>query len=297
MKRTLLVITLILASAVSAQQKPADPGQAIVAVVNGETITRAKLDALYSKLTAQMRAQYDRVGGKRAFLDNYVGKRLLVQEAIKSNFDDRTNVKAAIEAARESALFDSYVRDVIAAEIVTDADMRKHYESNAATYHTAETMKARHIIVLFKDKTREQAFEKITAALNEIRAGLKGKSPELTSSVFQQAAAKYSEDGTRTQGGDLGWLKKGANDARFEAAAAKLKVGEVSEPVESSFGLHLILIEGRRPASTAPFDSVRDDIRQTLMNEKMAEVMTAVQRITGELRRASKVAIYSENID
>jgi peptidyl-prolyl cis-trans isomerase C len=298
MKRTLLaVLTLTSAIAAFAQEKPADPSQRIVAVVNSETITKAKLDALYNRLPAQMRAQYDKTGGKMAFLDNYVAKRLLVQEAMKTNLEERPHVKAALEAARESALFDQYVRDVIAADIVTDAAMKAYYQANASRFATPEAVKARHIVVLFQGKTKEQAQAKINAALNEIRGNLRGKTPDAAVNVFRQVAEKYSEDSTREQGGELGWFNKGVMDANFEAVAFQLQPGLVSGVVETAFGYHVILAEGRRPPGTTPFDQVRNDIREILLSEKMGEVMTAVQKTTAELRRASKVAIFRENID
>ena len=120
----LVLIALLAAAAATAQQPaPADGSQKIVATINGEKITRAKLDALYSNIPAPTRAQYEQAGGKKVFLDNYVAKRLLVQEAMKKSFDERPEVKLAMDAARESALFDRYVRDVVASSIVSGRPM------------------------------------------------------------------------------------------------------------------------------------------------------------------------------
>ena len=106
MPRIITVLVLTLIATVAVAQQPAKEAEKIVATVNGEVITKAKLDMLYANMNSQMRAQYDRAGGKMAFLDNYVAKRLLLQEAAKSGFDQRPEVQAAAEAAKESALFD-----------------------------------------------------------------------------------------------------------------------------------------------------------------------------------------------
>jgi peptidyl-prolyl cis-trans isomerase C len=296
MNRILMLALTLAVAAIAAAQQPADPAQTVVAVINGETIARAKLDTLYNRLSPQMRAQYEQSGGKRAFLDNYVAKRLLVQEAMKANIEQQPQVKAALEAARESVLFDQYVREVIGSEIVTEADIKKYYTDRPRDFVTPEQIKARHIVVLFQGRTKEQALDKIKQAMTEIRA-VGPASPEVPIGRFAQAAEKYSEDGTKTQGGDLGWFAAGTMDAKFEDVAFRLKPGTMSGIVETQFGYHLILLEAKREAGTQSFEEVRTAIRETLLNEKMAAVMTAVQRVTGELRRASKVSIYQENLD
>src|SRR5688572_6175897 len=100
-------------------------GDAVVASVNGETITRAKLDFLWERAGTQTRARYDKNGGgKMGFLENYIKKRLMLQEAFKKSFQDQPATKAELEAAEESALFDLYIRDVVATPIVSEAAIR-----------------------------------------------------------------------------------------------------------------------------------------------------------------------------
>src|SRR5258708_6912045 len=78
MRKLISALPFLIATAAFAQQNNA---QKVVAVVNGETITAQKLDQLYARMGAQMRKQYEKAGGKMAFLDNYIKKRLLIQEA------------------------------------------------------------------------------------------------------------------------------------------------------------------------------------------------------------------------
>src|SRR5205085_4252894 len=103
MKRLIALVITVAALPLAAQQlaqqaaqsaapaiMAAKPSSAkIVATINGENITQEKLDALYARLGAQMRDQYDKNGGKQAFLENYLRKRLMVQEALKVGFDKR----------------------------------------------------------------------------------------------------------------------------------------------------------------------------------------------------------------
>lgn len=293
----------------AAQTAPApaqDPGQKIVATVNGETITAAKLDALYERLGAQMRQQYEKSGGKMAFLDNYVKKRLMIQEALKVGFDKRPDVQAELEAAKESALFDRYVRDVVAAQHVTEAAAKKFYEENRDQFAYAESVKVRHIVIGVSEvgprrKTKEQARAAITALFADLRqyAPKPGATPaevQLFLNRFGEMARQHSEDGTAQEGGVLGWVEKASLDPGFGEAAFAMNKGTLSGVVESGFGFHLIFVEDKRPAGHEPFDEVKNSIKEFLMAQHAADVMASVNSLTNELRRNSKVAMYPENV-
>jgi parvulin-like peptidyl-prolyl isomerase len=318
MKGSLLLgLTLVAALPLAAQQQTAAPAAAtapaaagdaksVVAIVNGETITRAKLDQLYSRLGSQMRAQYEKTGGKGQFLENYLRKRLLVQEALKTGFDKRPDVVAEMDAAKESALFDRYVRDVVAAPIVTDAAVRKYYDEHLEDFGVAEKVKVRHIIITANESgprphTREQALEIIRVVAAELHQYRPlDDSPghvQVFLNRFAEAARKYSEDPTGASGGDLGWVERGVFDAKFEEAAFNIRPGVLSGVVETPFGFHLIFVEGKKPASTEPFDEAKSAIKEYLMAQNAAGVVETVNKLTNELRSASKVSVFPENLN
>jgi peptidyl-prolyl cis-trans isomerase C len=305
------VLAVFAASALVAQQQPAapaavppqEPGQKIVAVVNGETITRAKLDALYERLGAQMRAQYENTGGKAAFLDNYVRKRLVLQEAIKSGFDKRPDVLLEVEAAKESALFDRYVRDVVAAEHVTESAIKKFYEENGAQFMRPERMRVRHIVMRVPAPDRKgEVLTRITNVFAELRGhaikpGATANEIQLFSNRFSEAARKYSEDAAAPEGGDLGWVTAETGlDAKFFEAMSHIQRGMMSGVVETQFGYHLIFVEDKQPAAREPFEAAKPAIREFLMAQHGADVLGQVNRLTNELRTRSNVAMYPENL-
>ena len=113
---------------------------------------------------------------------------------------------------------------------------------------------------------------------------------------FAEEAKKYSEDGSAPDGGALGWMARGALDSKFEEVAFALEPGTVSPVVETRYGFHLILVEGKRPASTRPFDEVRRDIREQLQSQHMTEIMSAVTKLSNELKGDSKIAAFPENL-
>ena len=294
-------------AATTPTQAAAD-AQRPVATVNGETITLARLDQLWSRLSQQMRTSYEANGGKAAFLDNYVGKRLVLQEAVKGGFDKRPEVQGDMQSAAEGALFTRYISDVVASNIVTDAEIKKYYDDHTSEFQVPETAKVRHIIIIPngagpRPKTKEQALELIKQVSTELHQqnampGVDDATRQrLVVAHFVEAARKYSEDGAAPNGGDLGWVAKGSGlDPDFEAAAFKLPIGVLSGIVESTYGYHLILVEGKKAAGVQDFDAVRSQIRENLLAAHSTDIVEAVGRLTRELRGASKVAVYPENI-
>jgi peptidyl-prolyl cis-trans isomerase C len=310
MKNFFAVVAALAALPLFAQATaPADPGQRPVAVINGETITAARLDQLYNRLGTQMRGQYENSGGKSAFLENYLRKRLVVQEAIKHSFDQKPDVKADMQASAEATLFDRYVRDVISAPIMTEAELRKFYDENPKNFVIPEKVKVRHIIIAPMEagpnrKTKAEAQERIQAIAAELHQEdvyPAGTSNETIMRVrlqhFADAAKKYSEDGSAEKGGDLGWVNQGVLDPKFEDAAFNLKAGLISGIIETKFGFHLILVEDRKPVGTQTYEQAKEQIREYLMTQHATEVVEAVSRLTNELRGSSKIAVFPENIN
>ena len=296
------LILLVAIPAVAQQPAPTDESQKPVAVVNGEVITKAKLDSLYANIPAQMRLQYEKTGGKKAYLDNYVSKRLMIQEALKTSYDQRPEVKLVTEAARESALFDRYIRDVVASNVITEADIRKYYDEHMNDYRTPERVEVRHIVVSWKDRTKEEARRRAEQALAELmpyRIAPNANTDagrQMLSARFADAARRFSEDGVAQEGGYLGWAGRGQYDKGFEDAAFGMKAGTMSGIIETPYGYHLILVENKEDAGVVPFENARGSAREILLGKKMTEIMAAVTRMTNELRQSSKVAIYPENI-
>jgi EpsD family peptidyl-prolyl cis-trans isomerase len=325
-KRTLIPLLLLASAAFAQQPAPAaaktaaapqstaaaaaDDSKRPVAVINGETITVEKLNRMYANLNTQMRTNYDQNGGKGAFLENYIRKRLMLQEAFKTGFDKKPEVVTALDSARESTLFDRYIRDVVASGIVTEKDVRDYYAAHPEDFATPEKVHVRHIVIAVTNagptpKTDSQALEQISKIAAELRASdvasAMGKPDEATMAKlrlahFEDAAKKYSEDSSGESGGDLGWMSKGQLDPAFEAAAWGLKPRVVSGVVHTKFGYHLIYVEGKEPAGVEPFDAVKNGIREYLMTQKATDVVQAVARLTNELKANSRISVFPENI-
>src|SRR6202521_5348872 len=166
MKRFTFASLALFALPLVAQAPQTTPdAQKPVAVINGEVISAGQLDHLYDRIGSQMREQYAKNGGKAAFLENYIQKRLVIQAALKAGYDKRPDVQADLEAARESALYDRYVRDVVAGPIVTDSEIAQYYKDHPDDFSTPAQVKVRHIVIGPRSQSREEALREIQKVL------------------------------------------------------------------------------------------------------------------------------------
>ena len=143
---------------------------------------------------------------------------------------------------------------------VDDQEIRQFYESNLARYSQDEERSASHILIKVGENMSAEAASK---KLNDIKAQLSaGK-------TFAELAKENSEDpGSASNGGSLGFVRRGMTDKPFEDALYALKVGEISGPVQSQFGVHIIKLNEIRSGKVKPFEEVKDRIRQELQLQK-----------------------------
>lgn len=301
MKRTLpllAALTLVAAVATAQEAAPKEPAPKIAATINGEILTVDQLNRMYETLDPMMRENYDRNGGKLQFLETYIRKRLLVQQALKENFHKRPEIVASLDAAREQVLFDRYIKDVIASDVIPEAELRSYYEENRSQFLTPALAKVRHILITPQAgavvnstnsdaKTKEEAKELIDNLARKLDGSV---------ATFADLAIKFSEDGSARSGGDLGWIGRGRMVEPFDRAAFSLKKGETSPVFETEFGYHVAFVEDQVDARYQTFEEVRDLIRERVMPKYSNDLMQVVTSITTELRQDSAITIYRENL-
>jgi peptidyl-prolyl cis-trans isomerase D len=148
---------------------------------------------------------------------------------------------------------------------VPDAQIAEYYKSHTSEFTTPEEVHASHILI--RPKTMDDAGWKAA----EARAKEVDAKAHAAGADFAALARQYSDDqGSKANGGDLGWFPRGRMVKEFENAVFALKPGQVSGLVKSQFGYHIIKLEARKPAGVRPLDEVRDEIRAKLV-EGMAD--------------------------
>jgi peptidyl-prolyl cis-trans isomerase D len=152
--------------------------------------------------------------------------------------------------------------DFAAKVTVTEEDIRDYYESNREKFKNPKTVQARHILIKVAQNAKpeevESAHQRAEDVLKLAREG----------QDFAALARQYSEGPTKTKGGDLGTFRREAMVKPFADKAFSMKAGDISDPVRTRFGWHIIKVEKINPAKTLSLDEAREDIEKTLKTER-----------------------------
>jgi parvulin-like peptidyl-prolyl isomerase len=258
--------TLACAALLAAQQpvSPVAPSAAPAAKVDPDTIvltigdrhiTAAEYEQIV-KTVVPAQVQPIALGpAKRAYAQRIVELLLLAAEAEKQHLDEQPAAKDQIELQQRTALSVHEFQKIQSDIPVTDEQVQAFYDANHSLY---ETIHARHILVRVKgspgaqkpgttELTENDALEKAKAIRQRLVAG----------EDFAKVAGEESDDPSGSKGGDLGELGHGRTVPQFEAAAFALKPGEISEPVRSPFGYHIIQVQSH---TVKPLTEVREEI-------------------------------------
>ena len=223
----------------------------ILAMVSGMPITEGDVDKFIAGLGPRG-ASFNNAQGRKRVLEQLINSKLLLLDAQRNLYEGETAFRAQLAALKEELLVNYAVEKAISAVNVSEDDVKKYYEENKAQFVSPETVNASHILV----DTEEKA--------NEILADIKeGKTS------FEDAAREYSSCPSKANGGNLGDFGKGQMVPEFDAAVFSMEEGEVSaSPVKTQFGYHLIKLNAKNPESIMEFDTVHDELYNTLINEK-----------------------------
>lgn len=236
-------------AAVTPPAPPADPSTVVVAIVNGQNVTLADVQAAHAALPTQ----YRQLPLQLIFpqlLDQVIDGKLVTAEGRKANLQNDPDVKKRLAQAEDQLIQQAYLLKEIDKKITPEA-LKARYDKFVKETPPEEEVHARHILV----KTEDEA-KKIIAEL------AKG------GDFAKIAKEKSTDTASGPQGGDLGFFKKGEMVAEFADAAFAMKKGEVSKtPVKTQFGYHIIKVEDRRTAPPPKFEEVEDQLRSDMSRE------------------------------
>jgi peptidyl-prolyl cis-trans isomerase D len=161
---------------------------------------------------------------------------------------------------------------------VDDATLKKRYDEQKARFVTPEQRLASHILVKVAKNAdaaaQKAALEKAERIAKEAKAG---------KDFAALAKAESDDSGSKAQGGDLGWLEKGVTDPAFESALFALKKGDISDPVRSDEGYHVIQLRDVRPEKVRPFEEVKGELAKKYLDEEREREYT---ELSGKLTDA-----------
>jgi peptidyl-prolyl cis-trans isomerase C len=219
---------------------PTDPN-AVVITIGEHKITAAQFLDLVKALPAQFQ-DTARGAGKRDFARNLVELQVLADQAIKLGLDQEPDTKLQIEFQKDNMLAQAMFLNLQQTTPVSDAEIQAFYDAHKADY---ETLTARHILIRVKGAPMPVAPGKPELSDDEAKAKAESIRKRIVGGEDFAKIAKDESDDTSSgeKGGDLGEFKKGMMVQPFDTAAFALKTGEVSEPVLSTFGYHIIQVQ------------------------------------------------------
>lgn len=305
------------------QKTPEAIKKTTVAKVGDDKITLGQVDEKLATVIEQIKAQYGDnytenteamsvlEQQRKQALDSLVSEKVMLKKAeelklvptteeldkeidakiaeIKKMYETEDKFNEALKTANfTNDTLKSYLKDQIIIQkttdnmfkdvTITDEDVEKYYNDNKTQYTTQPGANISHILV----KTEEEA-KNIKAEYNK---GTK----------FEDLAAKYGTDGTKSTGGSLGFIAYDTTeyDADFMAGAKALKEGEVSGPVKTQFGYHLIKADGIvKEAKTKELKDVKEEIKQTIETNKKNEIYTETLE---QWKKDLKVTLYEDKL-
>lgn len=293
----------------------------IAAVVNGDVIALSEvqqraapeLDALQLERDPKKRSERRQTALKRA-LDQLVGEKLLEAEAnsmglettdkeIQASIDDVKRMNNSDDAAFERMLeregltlakYKDFMRKhltrmklinykVRSQVKVSDEDLKAEYARFARAEGGDFEVRARHILLTLPRNASSAQVEEL-----QKKAQALSEQARRPGADFAELARRNGQDGTASEGGDLGFFGRGVMVPEFERAAFTLEPGKVSAPVRSQFGWHVIKVEERRTLPVKPFEEVKDQLRESLGRQQMEKY---TEQLVQDLRQKAMVEV------
>lgn len=264
---TLTISVLIITLAVSgcAQKQEGK----VLARFDGETITDKEFRHKTEALPRELQGLVERK--KSEFLGEMINEHYLVKEAERRGIARDQEVQEVIDQAKRKIMVAKLVELEVDKKVSLGSDEAyQYYEAHKEEFRTPPLWRASHILV----KTEAEA--------NEIKAKLDAGAD------FEELARTRSMDSTAIRGGDLGFFQKGQMIPEFETAVFALKKGEISGPVKTQFGYHVIKLTDHAEPALREFANVKTLLERQLLNEKRAKIYS---ELVTKLKGSAKIQV------
>jgi peptidyl-prolyl cis-trans isomerase C len=250
----------------------ADPNK-VIATIGDEKMTVAQFDTIVSGLPEQYQAQV-RGPGKRLFIQQYIMIKALSQKALAMHLDQLPSTQQQFAFLKENILANLAGKAILDNTKVDNAALHKYYDEHKSDY---QSVSAHHILIRFKgspvplkegqkDLTEDEALAKAQELVKALKGG---------ADFGAVAKAESADVGSAAQGGDLGAsFKHGQMVKPFEDAAFALPPGQISDPVKSQFGYHIIRVD---KVDFKSFDEARTEMEAKVKPEMAKKQMDEIQ--------------------
>ncbi len=221
-----------------------------LAQIAGQPIMASELEEALRSM-GQRAQSYDNPQGRAILLDQLIARRLFLMDAQKNLMEREPAFKEQLKRVKDDMLTNYAIQKAVERVRVTDDEAKKFYDENPDQFEDNTVYGASHILV---DSEEDAASIREKIAAGEIS--------------FEDAAKTYSSCPSKAQGGDLGDFGSGQMVPEFEKACAAMEPGELSAPVRTQFGYHIIRLNKKDDAGKPSFAEVKEEIKQALLAEK-----------------------------
>lgn len=223
----------------------------ILAKVGTLTVTEADVNNMIAAFGARGQS-YDNPQGREIILEQLIANKLLLLEAQKNMYEYNAEFKAQLQKIKEDMLVNfATVKTLESVKPATDEEIKKYFEDNKEQFKAEESVSASHILV--------DSEEKALSLLSEIKDG---------KISFEDAARQNSSCPSKDNGGSLGEFTKGQMVPEFDKAVFSMNVGEISQPVKTQFGYHIIKLNAKNEARTFEYDEIKEELKEVVNKDK-----------------------------
>jgi peptidyl-prolyl cis-trans isomerase C len=225
----------------------------VLARVNGAEITDEDVKIALDDIGQSLPQQIEGPARQAYILDYLIDAKLVAQKAEADKMGQSADFAKKVAYYRDKVLMEDLLGKV-AKDAASDAAIQKTYDDVAKQQKPEEEVRARHILVESEPDAQ--------AALKRVKGG----------EDFAKVANEMSKD-PGSKGGELGWFTKERMVPEFAEAAFKMQPGQISDPVKSQFGWHIIQVEERRQKQFPPLDQVRDQVTRYVVQKSQSELI------------------------
>lgn len=246
----------------AAAQEPAAGENTVVAVVEGEQITRQDLEQLKVKMAGQVPqvANMPLEALYQGLLDRAITEKLLLKQAREQDLAEDPQVKEQMQAVENELIQRAYLARAVE-ERITDEQLQEAYQQFLKDNPAQQEVKARHILVETEEKAKE--------LIEQLKGG----------ADFEELAKTASTGPSGPRGGDLGWFAKDAMVPEFAEAAFSLEKGQITEePVKTQFGWHVIKVEDTRTTEAPTFEEAKEQLQAGLAEQALEDVVADLRK-------------------
>lgn len=225
-------------------------------IVNGVTIPQSRIDLRVK--TALSQGQPDTQELRNAIMDELINIEVLAQAASKKGLNKKAEVAQQIDFSKQTILASAFIQDYIKSHPISDDALKQEFD-RVNKLRGSKEYKVSHILVKTEDEAKTVA-------------------EQLKNSKFEDVAMDKSQDpGSSVKGGDLGWAVPSNFVKPFADAMVAMNKGQISSPVQSQFGWHVIKLEDTRDLKVPGFDEVKPQLTQH-MQQQLVQKAIAEQR-------------------